>query len=99
MDAEQSIRQFLGDRPGSAELSEWRATLELRLEGLDAERKRTGATAAVDNKIAQLKRQIAALREEEAITQFIEDSVRVTLAMGAVTEGSGDDPNAGELEE
>ena len=28
---------------------------------------------------------IAALREEEAVTQFVEDSVRVTLTLGEIT--------------
>jgi phage shock protein A len=88
MKPEEAVREFLGDRPGADELTEWRATLEDRLKKLEAERDKSDkASNGLNNKIAQLKKQIAALRQEEAITQFVEDSVRVTLAMGTVAEG------------
>jgi hypothetical protein len=88
MNEEEAVRQFLGERPGAGELAEWRETLETRLRHLEAERERAGggAAAALNAKIQQLRRQIEALREEEAITQFVEDSVRVTLAMGTVAD-------------
>ena len=87
MNEDEAIRQFRGERPGTSELREWRTTLERRLQAFERDRKKaTPGTAALDSKIAQLKRQIAALREEEAITEFVEDSVRVTLAMGAAAE-------------
>ncbi len=82
MDQEQAIEEFLGERPRAAELTNWREILERRLAALKAERQRLGATAALDHQVAQLERQVAALREEEAVTAFVEDSVRVTLAMG-----------------
>lgn len=92
MNEEETIRQFLGDRPEAGQLREWRETLETRLRRMVEEQK--GAPAAIaasmEGKIAQLRRQVEALREEEAITQFVEDSVRVTLAMGAATEGMDD---------
>ena len=88
MNHDEAIREFLGDRPGADELTEWRATLEDRLQKLKAERdKSSKATPGLENKIRQLEKQISALRQEEAITQFVEDSVRVTLSMGAVVEG------------
>lgn len=88
MQPDEAVRDFLGDRPGAEELTEWRKTLEDRLKKLEAERdKGDKASSGLTNKIAQLKKQIAALRQEEAITQFVEDSVRVTLAMGTVAEG------------
>ena len=34
-----------------------------------------------------MKRQIAALEQEQMITEFVEDLVRVTLAMGSINEG------------
>jgi len=80
---EEAVRDFLGERPGAEELTEWRSTLETRLKSLEAERDKGGTPAPrLVQKIAQLQKQIAALRQEEAITQFVEDSVRATLAMG-----------------
>lgn len=88
MQPEEAVREFMGDRPGADELTEWRATLEDRLKKLEAERDRgEKASTSLTNKISQLKKQIAALRQEEAITQFVEDSVRATLRMGSVAEG------------
>jgi phage shock protein A len=89
MNHDEAVREFLGDRPGADELTEWRATLEDRLKKLQAERdKASTASAGLENKIRQLEKQISALRQEEAITQFVEDSVRATLAMGAAVEGA-----------
>lgn len=84
MDDEAAVRQFLGDRPAADELREWEQTLADRLRAFEADRKKepAGFPSPLDNKIAQLKRQIQALREEAAVTEFVEDSVRVTLAMG-----------------
>ena len=91
MNEDETIRQFLGDRPGADQLREWRETLEQRLARLTEDRKKAPAAAAsLDTKLEQLKRQIEALREEEAITRFVEDSVRVTLAMGAAADGMDD---------
>jgi hypothetical protein len=92
MDEDQTIRDFLGDRPDSTQLQDWRETLEARLKKLVEEQQKglSGAAAGMETKIVQLRRQVEALREEEAITRFVEDSVRVTLAMGAATEGMDD---------
>ena len=87
MDQEEAIRDFLGDRPRADEISEWKAALEQRLQALQRERERADAASpSLVAKIEQLKRQIAALDQEHAITEFVEDSVRVTLAMGAVVD-------------
>ena len=93
MNEDETIREFLGERPDAAQLREWREALERRLEGLEGDRGKTTGTgaASLESKIAQLKRQITALQEEEAITEFVEDSVRVTLAMGAVSQGMDDE--------
>ncbi|MCC2672646.1 MAG: hypothetical protein K0Q72_5118 [Armatimonadetes bacterium] len=98
MNSDEAVREFLGDRPGADELTEWRATLEDRLQKLQAERdKGVTVSTSLTNKIRQLEKQIAALRQEEAITQFVEDSVRATLAMGATVEGiEVDEPRATE---
>jgi len=87
MDEADAIRDFLGDRPEAQQLREWRETLERRLTSLQAEQRRGAPLPGLPKQIEQLKRQISALREEEAITEFVEDSVRVTLAMGALDAG------------
>ena len=59
-----------------------RVALEQRREGTLKDRERTGDRAEktrLQTKIHELDRQIAALRQEEGITQFVENSVRVTL--------------------
>lgn len=87
MDEQEAIKEFLGERPDSNQLNDWRVTLEQRLHALEEEQRRTaGANPGLRSKIEQLKKQIAALREEEAITLFVEDSVRVTLAMGQMAD-------------
>jgi hypothetical protein len=95
MDEERAIREFMGDRPRSEELVNWAAALRARLAKLKEAAKRAeaeGSSApAPQNELARLQQQIAALEQEAAITQFVEDSVRVTLAMGAVAEGAGED--------
>jgi hypothetical protein len=91
MNQDEAIKDFLGDRPQSGQLKDWRVTLEERLAGLQQELTERGDGAGrLGLKIEQLKRQIAALREEEAVTEFVEDSVRVTLAMGQDSEATNE---------
>lgn len=87
------IREFLGDNPDSGQYKEWREILEARLKGMqrDAARSSPGDAASLELRMATLRKQIAALRQEEAITEFVEDSVRVTLAMGATHRGTDAD--------
>ena len=93
MEERDTIQQFLEGRPEAAQWREWRETLAGRLEALERERARATGPAAValDARLKQLRKQVSALREEEAVTQFVEDSVRVTLAMGRVTEFADDE--------
>ena len=93
MDEERILRDFLGDHPDAAQLREWIGTLRDRLARLTEEARRASGEppAALEAQIKKLKRQIAALEEEAAITQFVQDSVRVTLAMGAASEGGGEE--------
>jgi hypothetical protein len=88
-DDQAIIEQFLGNQPTSAKLREWRETLIERARRL---RRDIGETdpaqaASLKSRLSELERQIAALEQEELITEFVEDSVRVTLAMGGVSEG------------
>jgi polyhydroxyalkanoate synthesis regulator phasin len=86
---QEMIEQFLGNQPSSAQLREWRETLMARARRLRQELGEAGPSQAVSlkSRLAELERQIAALEQEELITEFVEDSVRVTLAMGSVGEG------------
>ena len=93
MDEQEAIRKFLGERPEAAQWRAWRQTLEERLRRLRADRAAAApeAQAALDAQIRELMTQIAALEREELVTEFIEDSVRATLAMGAVADGEVED--------
>src|SRR5436190_22568053 len=84
-----AIEQFLGDEPSSAQLRQWRETLLRRSRRLRQELKEASPEqeAALRARLAEMKRQIAALEQEQLITEFVEDSVRVTLAMGSIAEG------------
>jgi len=82
------IREFLRGRPTSDELREWRQILQERVAALREELPRLAPEERMPlaQRIRQLQETIAALREEEEVTRFVEQSVRVTLAMGAATE-------------
>ena len=88
-DEQGAIDQFLGDNPSSAQLRQWRDTLRARARRLQQELKTAGPEQrpALQARLAELTRQIAALEQEERISEFVEDSVRVTLAMGSMVEG------------
>jgi hypothetical protein len=90
---QETVQQFLGDRPNAEQIRHWRASLEQRLAALKREQGRADAAAAatLGGKIDQLRKQIEALRQEEAVTGFVEDSVRVTLAMGSVVDAAGEE--------
>jgi hypothetical protein len=85
---ETAIEEFLGGEPSSAQLRQWRETLvaratRLREELKSADREQVPALRA---RLKEMDRQIAALEQEELVTEFVEDSVRVTLAMGSVAD-------------
>jgi hypothetical protein len=88
-DEQVAIDQFLGKDPSSAQLRQWRETLIARSRRLRRELKEADPNqqAALRARLAEMSRQIAALEQEAMITEFVEDSVRVTLAMGSVAEG------------
>lgn len=84
-----AVEEFLGENPGSAQLRQWRETLSARARRLRQELKAASPeqAPALRVRLAEMDRQIAALEQEELITGFVEDSVRVTLAMGSIVEG------------
>ncbi len=86
-DTEQVIQEFLGENPRAAEWRAMRQALAERLTALRRQRREeesAGAEAArlrsLDVQVAALERQVAALETEEAVSQFVEDSIKVTLA-------------------
>lgn len=92
-DTEQVIEEALGENPRARELHLMRRALEQRLALFRRERESAAderERATLNTKINELNKQIAALRQEEAISQFVEDSVRVTLhkpSLGDLEEG------------
>jgi hypothetical protein len=84
-----AIQEFLGDNPSSDQFRQWRETLVNRAKRLRQELKAADQSQApaLRARLAEMKRQIAALDQEALITEFVEDSVRVTLAMGSISEG------------
>ena len=81
-DAEQAIDDILGENPRARELRLMRLALEQRRHVFQKERaqaKGEKERAGFAAKVAELEKQIAALKQEEAITTFVEDSVRVTI--------------------
>lgn len=83
---EQAIAEVLGDNPRAQELQSMRIALEQRRDGMRRERARAQdrtEQTRLQAKIQELDKQIAALRQEEGITQFVENSVRVTLHQSA----------------
>jgi hypothetical protein len=92
-DTERIIQEFVGENPRAAE---WRALRQALLERLQALRRQRrqevedGADAprlrSLDTQIAALDRQVAALETEEAVAQFVEDSIKVTVAKSMIDE-------------
>jgi hypothetical protein len=86
-ETDQVIEDFLGDSPRA---TEWRAMRQALADRLTARRQQRREEAdagadeprlhALDLQIAALERQVTALKTEEAVTQFVEDSIKVTLA-------------------
>lgn len=94
MDDDTIIEDFLGERPRASQIEGWLEALRSKLARVREEARQASAEDAVRlrNKVRELEQQVAALEKEAAITQFVEDSVRVTLAMGAIVEQGGETP-------
>ncbi len=81
-DEEQIVDEFMGGNTRARELRMMRAALEHRHEMVqrDFERAKTDAEQLpLRSKLRELTRQIAALKQEESISEFVETSVKVTL--------------------
>lgn len=92
-EVEQAIEEVLQGKPRARELEMMISALEIRRDTFRRER---DSTDDPDNRrewearLQETESQIATLREELAITEFVENSVRVTL-----NKPSLDDPDEG----
>lgn len=79
---DEAIENVLGEHPRAKELRLMRSALEQRLAALErdlAHASRDDEAARMRARIAETIKQIRVLRDEEAITEFVEGSVRATL--------------------
>lgn len=79
---EQAIADVLGEKPRARELEAMRLALQQRRDAIRRDRDQATDKAVqtrLQAKIQELNKQITALHQEEQITQFVENSVRVTL--------------------
>ena len=77
------LEEFLGDTPRATEWRALRDALRERLRALVRSRDLEtdpAALAALETQIASLRKQVAALETEEVVAQFVEDSIKASLA-------------------
>ena len=83
IDEDQVIDEFLGEKPRARDLRLMRAVLQERRERIRTDREKTAPESAenlkMTHQIKELTKQINALLQEEGITEFVENSVRLTL--------------------
>jgi len=81
---EEVIEEFLEGQPRAQTWRELKDALQTRLDAAKEQRELTKEGSpdreAIEERIAELRQQIYALAEEEAVTQFVEDSVRSSLS-------------------
>ncbi len=89
---EQLIEQVLEGHPRAEQWRQWREALEERLEKL-LELKAKGIIEYpdFDQRIEELKRYIAVLREEEIITEFVEQQVRMVIGKAKLKQIVGEE--------
>ncbi len=89
---EQLIEQVLEGHPRAEQWRQWREALEERLEKL-LELKAKGIIEYpdIDQRIEELKRYIAVLREEEIITEFVEQQVRMVIGKAKLKQMVGEE--------
>ncbi len=77
------LEEFLGDTPRATEWRALREALRERLRTMVRSRDTEtdpAAAAALETQIASLRKQVAALETEEVVAQFVEDSIKASLA-------------------
>lgn len=85
------INDFLGGEVRSDELHEMVEALSARLEDRRNELSKLASGSAdwdvLQAELKELEKQVLVLKREEAITQFVEDSVKMTLSTSEMLEG------------
>lgn len=77
---EQLVEQVLEGHPRAEQWRQWREALEERLQKLlELKAKDIVEYPDIDQRIEELKRYIAVLREEEIITEFVEQQVKMVV--------------------
>ena len=100
---DEVIEDFLGGAPRAEKWREDREALQSRYRDAVAARDQADPDdpdfVALEKRVRELRDQIAALAEEEAVTQFVEDSVRASLVRprrpGPAPDGGEDDGEYG----
>lgn len=81
-DEESAVHEALGQNNSGSGLRALRLALEFRQKAVERDLAAAGADAErarLKKRIREMERQIAVLKEEEAINRFVEASVRVAL--------------------
>jgi len=77
------LEEFLGDTPRAAEWRELRQALRNRLKAMIRSREaeiEPAALLTLETQIASLRKQVAVLETEEVVAEFVEDSIKASLA-------------------
>lgn len=93
-DANQVIEDFLSGDPRAKELQEMTDSLEARFQCMkkDLEFLPEGSEEkeSMQESLKEMKKQIMVLRREQMITQFVEDSVKISLNANGLLNGAED---------
>lgn len=90
---ERAIDEVLAGRPRSHDLAEMIAALQIRRDSFLRERDAAPSDEhrkEWDRRLREVEQQIAILRQEQAITEFVEDSVRVTVTRANLEDQAND---------
>src|SRR5579862_1171265 len=83
VDEDTAIESVLGENPRASELAGMISALEQKRRAMLSETKKSVMASErfkLEGKLAEIDMQLKVLRDEEAITTFVENSVRVTLS-------------------
>ncbi len=89
---ERLLEEVLEGQPRAEQWRQWREALEERLNKLlELKAKGINEFPDLDERIEELRRYIAVLREEEILTEFVEQQVRMVLGKARLRQALGGD--------